>query len=90
MLMSQHRFTTYKSMRTDLWESHNGILIFRFLLLKFEQRNLTVAVSSCERGYVRKRSSCGCRCFLIRIKKMRLQKYLDAYGRGLIHKVQYK
>ena len=50
-LTSQHRFTTYQSMRTDLWGQQKGILIVCFLLSKFEQRSLNVAASSCGRGY---------------------------------------
>ena len=38
MLTSQHPFTTYQSMRTDLWGSRKGILILCFLLSKFEQK----------------------------------------------------
>ena len=59
MLTSKHRFTTYQSMRTDLWGSRKGILIVCFLLSKFEKRSLNAAASSCGRGYFRKRSSCG-------------------------------
>ena len=69
MLTSQHRFTTYQSMRTDLWGSHEGILLVCFLLSKLEQRKLKVAASSCGRGYFRKRSSCGRGYFFIRIKR---------------------
>ena len=59
MLTSHHRFTTYQSMRTDLWGQQKGILIVCFLLSKFKQRSLNVAASSRGRGYFRKRSSCG-------------------------------
>ena len=69
MLTSQHRFTTYQSMRTDLWGSSKGILIVCFLLLKFEQRSLNGVASSCGRGYFRKRSSCGRESYGKRIKK---------------------
>ena len=62
-LTSRHRFTTYQSMRTDLWGQQKGILIVCFLLSKFEQRSLNVAASSCGRGYFRKRSSCGRKSF---------------------------
>ena len=57
-------------MRTYLWGSRKGILIVSFLLSKFEQQSLNVAVSSCGRGSFRKRSSCGRGYFFIRIKKM--------------------
>ena len=82
-LTSQHRFTTYQSMRSGFRGSHKGILIVCFLLSKFEQRSLNVAASSCGRGYFRKRSSCRHGYIFIRIKKMRFQKYPDTCGRGL-------
>ena len=68
-LTSRHRFTTYQSMRTDLWGQQKCILIVCFLLSKCEERSLNVAASSCGRGYFRKRFSCGRRYFFIRIKK---------------------
>ena len=65
------------------WGSRDGILPLCFLLLKFENQSLHVAASWCGRGSIRKRSSCGREYFLIRIKKMRFQKYPDTCGRGL-------
>ena len=72
MLTSQHRFTTYQSMRTDLLGSRKDISIVFCRLLKFVQQSLNVAASSCGRGY-----------FYIRIKKIRFQKFPDTCGRGL-------
>ena len=69
-------------MRTDLWRSHEGILLVCFLLSKLEQRSLKVAASSCGRRYFRKRSSCGRGYLFIRIKKDAFSKRFEYVWTG--------